>query len=65
MPIRVQLTSYDTLVGEVIVEDYAEANKLWSAYACAKYRKGDTTGAVVMSDVKQPRFFDVRVGEAI
>ena len=63
--IRLQIVCYEKLIAEVIVETSAEANKLWSKYACEKYRKGLPLGAAIQQRADLPRAINVRVGECV
>jgi hypothetical protein len=64
MAVRIQITLYNKLIAEAVVETYAEANKLWSAFAVTKYRKGKRFGGAVISDSKH-RHWNVPVGGLI
>ena len=63
--IRIQIVLYENLIGEVIVESTAEANKLWSRYACNKYRKGLPLGCAIEQLADLPRTINVKVGQCV
>jgi len=65
MAVRIQISLYGRLVAEAVVESLAEADKLWSKYAIAKYNKGMSIGGAAISNYNSSRFWNVPVGGKI
>ena len=65
MAIRIQISLHGRLVAEAVVESLFEADRLWSAYAVSKYKKGMPIGGATVSNSNSSRFWNVPVGEKI
>jgi hypothetical protein len=64
MPIRIQIAIQNKLVAEAVVENNAEADKLWAKWCCVRYRKGLYFGGALINR-EDIRHWDVEIGEVI
>ena len=63
--IRIQVAVNDVLQAEVIVADYATANRVWAQYACARHAAGKPMGGAIMQRADLPRHWDAPVGSSL
>lgn len=64
MKIRIQITRYNILAAECIVEEHMQ-DKTWAAYAALKYKLGLPIGGACMQRADLPRMWNVPVGSQI
>lgn len=64
MAVRIQITLYDKLVAEAVVENYSDAVSLWSKWCCGRYNKDLPLGGALMMPMPE-RKWNVPVGEVV
>lgn len=62
---RIQIAVYDKLVAEAILENFAEADKLWARWCMIRYERKLPLGGAVINDAGMSRAFDAKVGDYI
>ncbi len=65
MSVRIQVAVNDVLHAEVVVQDYATADRVWAQYACARHAAGKPMGGAVIRSADLPRQWDVPVGSSL
>jgi hypothetical protein len=62
---RLQIVQSNTLVAEVVVESFREAERLREYYVAARYRANKSMGCSTISSADISRFWNVPVGSVI